>query len=413
MLATRSLTRAAPRAARTINGPRAAPRRFQSSTTNAPNSSSSHFGAGVIGGVVGASLLYGVYLVTPTGKAVRKVNKVAKEADAKYQQIASTLKEKTPSADDAISKIKEMCYTYVFWIPGGRDYVDAAFKDLESVRENNREEADKLVDEAYHRFQDIAAAGLSIEALSRTYEALKDLSQKLAKLAGNSVDQILENHPQLKDKVGGPIEQLKQMGEQYGPEAKKMVDDTWNQVGEVMAGGFSAQNLDKVRRLVEEKSQQLKDFGDKAWSKGLEQAKPYLDKNPKLKELINDNQDILKQGNATELFKRVKGAAENGDMGSLEDYVKKAADKAKSSGISGSSLTGGAGSLAALGQFFGMPQQGKLKENIQVMSKVIEEHASEGEDLLKETKDKLQKVLEEQAKKAQKIVESAQKKSSS
>ena len=414
MLGSRSVTRAAPRVVRASPKPRATQRRFQSTnpTSSAPQAQTSHFTSGVVGGIAGAGLVYGFYLMTPSGKAVRKVNKMAKEADAKYQEAVSTLKAKTPSTDEALSNIKQFCYSYVGWIPGGRQYVDTAFKDLDAVRETNRDETDKLINDAYKKFQDIAKSGLSIEALTKTWEALKDLSQQLATMAGKSVDQILENHPELKDKIGGPIEQLKQMGDQYGPEAKKMVDDTWNQVGEVMAGGFTAANADKVKRMVEEKSQQLKKFGDQAWSKGLEQAKPYFDKNPKLKALVMDNQNLLKSRNATALFKQVKSAAESGDLGSLEDYVKSTVDKAKKATSSGSSsLTGGiAGSgISALDQFIGGQNGSKLKENIQLLTKVIEEHSKEGEDLLKETKDELMKLLEDKAKKAQKIVDNAQK----
>ncbi|KAK3940240.1 hypothetical protein QBC46DRAFT_385964 [Diplogelasinospora grovesii] len=191
--------------------------------------------------------------MTPSGKMSRTINKAAREANKKYQEAASKLKDTTPNADEAIDRVKQLCYSYVGWVPGGRAYVDMAFKDLDSIRENNREEVNKVIDDTYRKFQAIAKSGLSMESVSKAYDALTDLGQKLANLAGGSISQILENHPQLKDKVGGPIEQLKQMGEQYGPEARKMVDETWQQVKEIMAAGFSAESADKVRRLVEEK----------------------------------------------------------------------------------------------------------------------------------------------------------------
>ncbi|KAK3681800.1 hypothetical protein B0T22DRAFT_472846 [Podospora appendiculata] len=410
MFPARSLTRAAPRAARSARGSRISQRRAQSSatpsTSNAAGSGSSHIASGVAGGIAGASLLYGIYTMTPAGQTAKQVNKVAKEADKKYQALATKLKEKTPSADEAVDSIKQVCYSYVGWIPGGRQYVDTAFRDLDSVRESNKDEANALINETYKRFQDIVKAGLSMEALSKAYDALTDLGQKLASLAGNSVDKIIDNHPELKEKLGGPIDQLKQMGDQYGPEAKKMVDETWQQVKEITSSGFSADTADKVRKLVEEKSQQLKKFGDQAWQKGLEQAQPLLDKNPKVKELIKKNEGALKQGNATELFKQVKSTIESGDSGKLEEYVKKAVDKAKSSGSS--MLSGGSAPLAALGSYFGA-SNGKVQQNIQLLTEVVEKHADQGKDLLKETKDDLTKVLEEKAIKAQKIVDSARK----
>lgn len=304
-----------------------------------------------------------------------KINKAAREADKKYQQAAATLKDKAPATDEAVDRLKQFCYSYVAWVPGGRHYVDVAFRDLESVRERNRDEADKLVAETYAKFQDIAKSGLSMESVSKAYEALAELSKRLAKMAGRAADQILDNHPQLKEKVGGPINQLKQMGEQYGPEAKKMVDETWDEIGDVMSSGFSAESVEKVRRLVEEKSEKLRQLGDQAWQKGMEQAKPYLEKNSKVKELVTENQDLLKQGNASALFKQVKGAVESGDTGKLEDYVKKAVDEAKLSSF-GQTATAlvGSGSFAGLGQFLGASSQGageRVQQNIEVLSEVL------------------------------------------
>jgi len=360
---------------------------------------------------VAASLLYGVYTMTPSGRMASKLNKAAREADKKYQQAASTLKDKAPSTDEAISRVKQFCYAYVAWVPGGRQYVDTAFKDFESIRERHGEDVDRIVAETYQQFQDVAKSGLSMESASKAYDALAELGQKLAKLAGSAADQILENHPQLKEKVGGPINQLKQMGEQYGPEAKKMVDETWDQVGDILAGGFSADSVDKVRRLVEDKSQKLRQFGDQAWQKGLEQAKPYLDKNPQVKELVMKNQDKLRQGNATALFKQVKTAAEGGDFQKFEEYIKNAVDKTKSSaGQKASSVMGGS-TFAGLGQFLGLSSKdgGDLRKHLELLSEVVNNHASEGKKLLEETRDELKQVLEEKAKKAQKIVDSAQK----
>ncbi|KAK1756438.1 hypothetical protein QBC47DRAFT_379951 [Echria macrotheca] len=421
MLSMRPLGRTAPRAARTLRAPRVPQRRFQStsstvSQTNASSSaSSSHFAAGLAGGVAGASILYGIYYMSPSGRVARKFNKAAAEADKKYQQAAATLKEKTPSTDQAVDKVKEFCYAYVVWVPGGRQYVDVVFKDFDTIREKHGDEVDKLVADTYGKFQGIAKSGLSLESASKAYDALADLGRELAKLAGSAADQILENHPQLKEKVGGPIDQLKEMGEQYGPEAKKMVDDTWNQVSEVVSGGVSAENIDRARKIIEEKVQQLKKFGDQAWQKALEQGKPYLDKNPQVKKLIEENQDMLKQGNATELFNKVKEAVESGNIGNLEDYVKKAADKAKSSTGMGMGTAGslmGGGSFTGLAQLLGSSSQdaaGKIQNNIEVLKEVMNNHSSEGKQLLEETRDDLKRVLEDKAKKAREIVESAQK----
>jgi len=355
---------------------------------------------------VAAATLYGIYYATPAGQMSRKINKIAKQANQKYQEAASKLSQKTPSADQAIDYIKQFAYSYVAWIPGGRQYVDTAFKDFDTVRKNHREEADQIVKDAYHQFQDVAKSDLNMETASRAFDVLADVGKKIGALAGNAIGDILENHPDLKDKVGRNVEQLKQMGEQYGPEAKKQVDETWQQVEEVMAGGISATSLYKVRKLVEDKVEQVKKLGDEAWQKGLEQAKPYLDKNLKIKELVEKNQDLLKQGNAKELFDKARSAVESGELRGFEDYVNDAVEKAKSKG---SQLSGGWGSLD---QCFKMIPSGReILPKLQQLSEVASEHKDEGEKLLNETIDELKQILDEKSKTAQKIVEKAKRES--
>ncbi|KAK4246904.1 hypothetical protein C7999DRAFT_32678 [Corynascus novoguineensis] len=417
MFTTRFPTRIAPIARNaSLRATRQTGRRFQSSssssTTSGSSSSSSHFASGVAGGMAGAGLLYGIYLMTPTGKMMRKINKVAKEAENKYQQAAATLKSKAPSTDEAIEKLKHFCYSYVAWVPGGRQYVDAAFDDLAAIRESHGDEVDKIVNETYSEFQDIARMGLSLESASKAYDALLNLTKKVASLSGSAADQILERHPQLNDKVGDSIKQLKEMGAQYGPEARKLVDETWSQINDALSSGFSAESADKVRKIVQERTEQVRKAGDEFWEQGLEQAKPYLDKNPKLKELVTNNRDLLKKGNVAELVKQLKSLGEGGDAGKVEEYVKQAVDKAKEKG---SQAAGGSTGLAALSQLLGTSSDDvgrKLQDHIGLLSEVASKHSSEGKQLLEETKDDLTKLFEEKAKKAQKISESAKNESS-
>lgn len=359
--------------------------------------------------MAGAGLLYGIYLMTPTGKMARKINAAARETDRKYQEAAATIRDKTPTTDEAVNRLKQFCYSYVAWVPGGRQYVDTAFNDLAAIRENHGEEVDQIVSETYREFQGIAGAGLSVESASKAYDAIANLAKKIANLSGSAADQILERHPQLNDKVGESIKQLKDMGAQYGPEARKLVDQTWTQVNDVMSSGFSAESADKVRKIVEERTQQIRKIGDDLWDKGLEQAKPYLDKSPRLKELVKGNQEILKKENVTGLFQQIKSLGEGGDMGKLEDYVKQTVAKAKAKG---SNATGGGAGFAALSQLLGTASDDagrKLQDNIGLLSEVASKHSSEGKELAEETKNDLRKLLEEKAKKAQKIADSAKK----
>merc|ERR1712000_362999 len=147
-----------------------------------------------------------------------------------------------------------------------------------AVRKEHKEEADEIVNDAYKKFQDLSKSGLSLETASKAYEVLADLSKRVAELSGDAIGTIVDNHPQLKEKFGGNIEQLKSMGEKYSPEAKNQVDETWKEVRNVLGGGLSVANLDKIRKLIEEKVQQVQKLGDQAWQKGYEEIKPQLEK---------------------------------------------------------------------------------------------------------------------------------------
>ncbi|KAK2604783.1 hypothetical protein N8I77_007683 [Diaporthe amygdali] len=410
MIPSRTFLRSLPRAARSAKGPRAKQVRLQSTTASSSGSGNaqagtSPFAAGVAGGLTAGGLLYGAYYFSPTGKIARSVNKATKETNKKYNEVAQKLQENTPDADQTVNYIKDFCYSYVTWIPGGRQYVDTAFNDLEKVRKNNKEDADRILNDAYKHFQEISKAGLSMESLRRVYEALADLSVKLADLSTDALGDILDNHPQLKDKFGGSIDQLKQMGDQYGPEAKKQVTQTWREIRDVVAGGFTAANLDKARKLIEDKVQQVQKLGDEAWKKGLEQAKPYLDKNPQVKELVEKNQDALKKGNAKELFERAKNAVESGKTGDLEGYVNQAVEKAKSKG---SQVAGGTGLEQYIGQ---IPNGSEILSKLQQLKEVAEKHTEESEKLVKETTEELKKVLENKSEKAEGILKKAKEES--
>ncbi|KAI0165555.1 hypothetical protein GGR57DRAFT_447895 [Xylariaceae sp. FL1272] len=377
--------------------------RFQSTRSSwAPDAGrpgNSHLIAGAAGGVAAGVVLYAMYLMTPAGKALRTINKAAKEINQKYQEAAKKLQGQTPGFDDAIQYMKDFLYSYVSWVPGGRAYVDTVFKDVETLKENHREEVNQIVSDAYRQLQDLSRSGLSMETATRAYSILTDVAKRFGDLAGDALDSILDNHPQVKEKFGGSIEQLKEMGENYGPEAKKQVEETWKEAKEILGGGLSVANLNKVRSLFQDKLQIVQKLGDEVWNKALEEAKPYLSKNSKVKELIEKNASVLKKGNAKELFEEAKKAIESGNTSSLEEFI----NKAKSRGSQSSSMSFG------LDQYFTkmIPNGSEILEKAQQLKEVAENHTEEGEKLLRETMEELKQVLEKKSERAKQIVEKA------
>ena len=403
IMLSRRVCSAAPRAVRYKPSRLHQQARFQSSSAGGTSSATSHLAAGIAGGLIGTAVFTGIYSYTPAGQTASKLNKAAVEATKQYKIAADKLQNNTPNADQAINSIKEFAYSYVGWIPGGRSYIDAIFKDVDLIREKHKEEADEIVNDAYKKLQKLSKEGLSMEALSKTYEIIAELSQKIGSLSGDVVSDIIDNHPKLKENLGGNVDKLKELGDKFGPDAKKQVEDTWKEVKEIFSGGLGAASLAKAKKLIDEKVEQIQQLGDKAWDSGMEELKPLLEKNSKVKKLIEENQDALKQGNVKELFDKAKSAIESKDSGKLEEYVNKSLESAKSKGSEVASSWN-------LDEYFKLiPGGAEILPKLQEIKDFTEQHKEEGEKLLKETIEELKGVLEKKAGKAQELVDSAKK----
>lgn len=175
-------------------------------------------------------------------------------------------------------------------------------------------------------------------------------------------------------------------------------EETKGQISDIIKGGVSVDSAQKLKKLVEEKVEQLKQLGDEAWKKGMEQAKPYLEKNPKVKELIENNADALKQGNAGELFSRAKKAVEEGNTGDLEEYVEKAKGKVNQA-------TGG-----GLEQYMKMlPGGSEIWGKLQKIQDVAKAKGPEAQKLMEQTVKEIGDVLNRKSEEAKKIAEEAKK----
>jgi hypothetical protein len=326
----------------------------------------------------------------------REIVQASKTTKAYVNSATKKIKETTPEPNEALEWLRSAAQSYAGFIPGAKPIVDSAFNDLDAVRAKHGGEVDEIVREAYGEMRTVLGNGdVSLVTAHKTWEVLSKHMSRIADLAGDSAQQIMDNHPQLKEKVGGNWDKLKEYGDKYGPEAKAEVDRTWKQASDVFKTGFSPENIEKVKSIVQEKVDKLKKLGDEAWEKGMEQAKPYLDKNPKVKELVEQNADALKSGDTAELFNRVKKAVENGDTGDLEGYVQTAANKAKDSGFGDylSKIPGAdqimpqLSKLQDVAQKHGDEAQGIMKSAISEITEVLRKRGEEAADLAKKAKD--------------------------
>ncbi|CAK4031448.1 Hypothetical predicted protein [Lecanosticta acicola] len=381
---------------------RSAPRAQQ---TSGPSSSSSSSGSspaisGAVGGAVASLVVFAAwYQFSGVGKAARSAKQAQSYVNSAAEKLKIELKENTPEPNEAIETLKQAAYKYAAFIPGGREWVDKIFKDLEIVRKNHSGEVDEIVKNAYGELKDTTKKGdVSLETLSAVWSILSKYLSQLGGLAVDAGEDILNNHPELKNKLGGSFDQLKQFGDSLGPEAKKQVEETYKQIQDVINQGFSFDTVDKVRKIAQEKVEELKKLRDQAWQQGYEQIKPQLEKSPQVKKFIEENADTLKNGNIMEALDKVRQAVSSGDMGSLEEYVQSAEQKA------------GQFSSSSISQWLNViPGGSAILPQLQKLREVAESKAPEAEELAKNTMEDIKGVLEKRKPQIEELYEKSKK----
>ena len=287
-------------------------------------------------------------------------------------------------------------------IPGASGYVDSAFNDLDAVRSKHGKEVDSIIKEAYGELKDISQEGMSVTAATKAWGILQKHLKRISDLAGDAASDIISNHPALKEKVGGNLDQLKQIGDRYGPEAKKQVDETWDQIQEIVKSGVSASTIPKVQSLLQEKVQKIQELGGKVFDQGMEKAKPYLDKSPEVKELLEENKEKLKKnGNVQELYERVKDAVQSGKIDTLKQYVQNTVKKVGQ---------GSGGNDGGLEKYLNMmPSGGEIIPKLTQLQKIAQEHGEEAEKLVTDTFKEIQEVLQKKVGEAEELAQKAKK----
>ncbi|KAK5118052.1 hypothetical protein LTR62_004098 [Meristemomyces frigidus] len=348
--------------------------------------------AGLAGGMVG---FYILYQVSGAAKAARTASQVKSYVDGAGNSLKATFKENTPDANEAIEFLHETANKYARWLPGGREYTDKVFQDIEIVRKRHGDEVDQIVQEAYGELRDVSKQGMNLQTMSSTWDVLSKHLQRLMSLAGDAAQDILNNHPQLKEKLGGSFDNLKQLGDQLGPEAKKQVDETWKEVNDIVKEGLNFSSAERVYKLVQDKEQQLRKMGKQAFDKGYEQLQPQLEKAPKVKQLVEENKDALSSGSYGELASAVTAAVTSGSTLDLEKYIVNAKEKAQQSFSSG-----GITSLVNM-----IPGGGKILPQLQQLQQAAQQHGQEAEQIAKDTLSEIGQVLERRSQQLQQVYE--------
>jgi len=391
---TRALrARPAPIRVRQVRQPRNF--RYQSTTSSsaqtgggASGGSSHALLGGAAGGLVAFLGGYLWYSFSGAKSVVNSVSQAKSYVDTAFKKTTAA----APEPNQAVQWLRETITSYTRMIPGASGYVDKAFDDLDKIREKHGDEVDKIITNTYNDLKKTTQKGFSVEAASDAWDILQKCLKQIGSLAGDAAQDILENHPQLKEQVGGRFDQLKQMGDQYGPEAKKQVEETWNQAQDILKGGFSAETLKKIQDLIQEKTKDLQKYGDQAWQKGIEQAKPILDKQPQLKELVEKNKDKLLKGDLGQLWQKLQEAAKSGNTDDIQKFIKEQTDKASSS------AGGGIEQLLKM-----VPGGSELAPKLHQLQELSQKHGQEAENLLKGAIEDIKKVLEKKVDEGQQL----------
>jgi len=295
------------------------------------------------------------------------------------------VKETAPEPNELLKWFRQIVTSYAVFIPGAKSYVDSVFDDLDKIEQKHRSEVNKILSNAHSEIREVTKSGLSFEAAQRTWEILEKYLKQLGELGSDSAGDILDNYPELKEKVGGNLDQLKSMANSYGPKAKKELDQTYSQIKEAMAGGIGIGTVEKIRQIVQGKYEKVKQIGDEAWKKAMEQSKSYLDKNPQIKEMIEKNQDVLKSGNIAELHEKLN----EGNADQIQDYIKQATERTKNNGME---------------QYMKMiPGGDKIVPALTKLDEMAKRRGDEAQKLLKESYDEVVEVLQNKTKDAEKL----------
>lgn len=369
--------------------------RLQSQSANVSQPSST---AAVTGGIAGGLLVFAGGYTWYHLSGTKSLISTAQQTKTQFEKYAASAKASAPEPSEALQWLRQQATSYAGFIPGARGYVDTAFNDLDEVRAKHGDEVDKIVSEAYAELKDAGKDGLSLETATKSWEILQKHLKRIAALAADAGQGILENHPTIKNAIDEDLDKLKKLGDQYGGEAKKQVDETWSEISSIVKAGVSADSINRIRKLVQDKMAKMQEMGDQAWKTGMEKAKPYLDKSPQVKKLVEENADTLKQGNFAELYEKIKEAVDTGDMKNMESYIKSSVDKAKES-------AGGGGGID--GYLKMIPGGSEVLPKISQLQEVAQKHGKEAEAIVKETFEEISQVLQKRVSQVQKLGEKA------
>ncbi|EJD55711.1 hypothetical protein AURDEDRAFT_109936 [Auricularia subglabra TFB-10046 SS5] len=369
--------------------------------------------AGLAGGAAVLVGGYTAYHFSDLKKMVDAAQAAKSTALQARDKVAALVSNTRPS--EALKSLRSLAESYVSLIPGAGSQFDRTFDELDRIAEKHGDKATAIAKKAYDEIQSIASKGqMDMETAGKVADVLRKRIGELQALAGEVGGDILDAHPEVKQKLGGGYEQLQRMVEQKGPEARKAFEDVQKQLKDILANGPSPDALDRARKLLESRTRDLRNAmspaAQQAWDASMEKAKPYLNKlgsdAGSLRELLTSNAGALSAG-SKELFDRVKrvseakGGEREKQVKELKEYVEQKAGEA------GDSVPGLGDVMGWVKQVPGGETLLQKVPNAEALQRLAEERGEEAEKLAKETWDELIDVLRKKSERAKELVEDA------
>ncbi|KAI9089588.1 hypothetical protein DFS34DRAFT_385441 [Phlyctochytrium arcticum] len=416
--------------ARRVGGIRIS-QRFQHSTPPPPSTASSHALAGAAGGAAVLAGAYGYYYFSGAKTFVD----TASTAKDYYKDITvkakKTLQEKTPdNAHEALESLRSLTKSYASVIPGASSYIDATFDSLDEIRDEHGDDFDRIVTEAYDEVKKIIQSdksGLDMVTGTKIVDVLKRRGTELKKVAKDAsktaFSELEDKFPGVAKKLGGGYQEFQELAAKAGPEAKKTLDDVSKQMNEMFKKGLTPETLKQASELIKSKTEQIKELtkkqGSDAWNKGLEQAKPYLDKVPELRDLLNKNSSGLMASAAavatggsssfSKIFDQVKDIAESSKddqkakIAKFKEFLASTAQDTKDA-VSPTLEKG----LDSLQDWVKVVPGGKEAldkvPDMSILVRLSQEKGDDAKALAQETYDEIAQVLQAKAEKAKKLI---------
>jgi len=277
---------------------------------------------GLIGGVAGGSLVfaiaYGYYQYSGAKTVVNSMS----QSKQYVEDSINKLKNAQLKPDDTVQWLRDTANQYARFVPGAKGAVDMAFNEIDDLKEKHGDKLNELMDNAHKELKDVASNG-SLD-MATAFSLWTVVSKYLSKMEGMAKEagvDIMSKHPELKEQYGDKLNALKKMASSQGGEAKKYIDEAYKQVEGMMKDGKV--DTQKIGKLIDDATSKAQGLGDTAWNTAMDKAKPFLDKNPELKKLVEENADKLKKGDFQGLVSKLQDAVKNGDTKDLQSYIQK------------------------------------------------------------------------------------------